>query len=201
MRVLIVLFYAGFLILIGLTLFLFSVGLTFELLQPQFIENLANSLQAGNTRLIIALSGLALMLASFYFAQVILGRLQREKTIAFTTPAGQVTISLSAVEDLIKHFTYIFPEIKELRPDVIASKKGVFVNLKVVLNQEANLPDLTARLQEVTKSKIQEVLGIDEEIIIRIHIAKIISHEDRDKRKKEIDKDESAVPYQGYGRA
>lgn len=200
MRVFTILFYAGFLILVGIALMAFSLGLSLNLLRPQFITDLIAYLQYSfNIRLIIGFSGLTLILISIYFAQVILGRFQREKTIAFTTATGEVTIALSAVEDLIRHFVLIMPEIKELKPDVVASKKGIFVNLRLVLKSEANLPELTSRLQELTKSKIQEVLGIDEDIVIKIHIAKIISRDEKERR-KEIDKEESAMPYGGYGR-
>ncbi len=192
-----ILFYAAVLILIGLVLIIFSINK----FSPQDISGLLLFLQgSANARIIIGLSGLLLVLISFSFAQLILGRFQREKTIAFKTSSGEVTIALSAVEDLIRQFAFIFPEIKELKADAIATKKGIIVNLRVVLKQEANLPELTARLQEVTKSKIQEVLGIEEEIIIRIHIAKIITREEKERRKKELEKEEHPIPFGGYGR-
>ena len=153
-----VLFYASVIILAGIILIVFA----FNLLQPQEIINLLNYAQASpNSRVIIGLSGLLLILISLSFAQLILGRLQREKTIAFATSSGEVTIALSAVEDLIRRLTGVIPEIKELRPDVIATKKGIAVDLRVVLKKEANIPELTSRLQEITKTKIQEVLGIE----------------------------------------
>jgi len=192
-----ILFYASILILIGLVMVVFS----FNILPPSDIGNFFLYVQSNmNSRILIGLSGLLLILVSFSFAQLILGRFQSEKTIAFTTASGEVTIALSAIEDLIKHFVLIIPEIKELRPDVIATKKGIVVDLKVALKSEANLPELTARLQEITKSKIQEVLGLEEQIIIRIHISKIVSREDKDRKKRETDIQEPAVPFGGYGR-
>jgi hypothetical protein len=193
-----VLFYAGILILIGIGLIVFS----FNLFQPDEINSFINYVSATfNARLIVGLSGLMLVLISFSFAQLILGRFQREKTIAFTTASGEVTIALSAVEDLIKHLVFVIPEIKELRPDVIATKKGIVVALKVVLKSGASIPDVTARLQDITRSKIQEALGLEEDIIIRIHIIKIISKEEKDRKRKElIEKDEPNIPFGGYGR-
>ena len=192
-----VLFYACVLILIGAGLIVFS----FNLFRPEEINNIINYIMATfNARLIIGLSGFLLVLVSFSFAQLILGRFQREKTIAFTTASGEVTIALSAVEDLIKHLVFIIPEIKELRPDVIATKKGILVNLKVVLKSGASIPDVTARLQDATKTKIQEALGLEEDIIIRIHIIKIIAKEEKDKKRKEIEKEEPNIPFSGYGR-
>jgi len=205
MRTLGILFYTAVLVLIGILMFLFAVVFSFDRLQPQcikYINDLLFYMQSSmNYRVILGLSGLLLILISFSFAQLILSRFQREKTIAFPTSSGEVTIALSAVEDLIRRLAGIIPEIKELRPDVIATKKGIIVDIRVVLKAEANIPELTSRLQEITRSKIQEVLGIEEQIIIKIHVAKIISLEERDRKRKETEKEEPTIPFSGYGRA
>src|SRR3989338_1976364 len=100
-----ILFYTVVLILIGIVLIVFALNL----LKPEDINNLLIYTQTSfNSRLIIGLSGLLLILISFSFAQLILGRFQREKTIAFTTSSGEVTIALSAVEDLIRR-SWIYP--------------------------------------------------------------------------------------------
>jgi len=190
-----IIFYTAVLSLIGVALIIFALNL----LQPQDINNLLTYVQFSlNSRVMIGLSGILLIVISFSFAQLILGRFQREKTIAFTTASGEVTIALSAVEDLIKRLAGIIPEIKELRPDVIATKKGIMVNIRVVLRSEANIPELTDRLQEITRAKIQEVLGLEEQIIIRIHVAKIISAEEKERKRTE--KEEPTIPFGGYGR-
>ncbi len=194
-----ILFYAAIIIIIGLALIVFS----FNLLLPLDINNLLIYAQSShNSRIIIGLTGLLLILVSFSFAQIILGKFQREKTIAFSTSNGQVTISLSAVEDLIRRLAGIIPEIKELRPNVVANKKGIIVDMRVILRSEGNIPELTSRLQDITKSKIQEVLGLEEQIIVRIHVAKI-AHDDKDnRRRRDFDKeDKSTIPFSGYGRA
>jgi hypothetical protein len=192
-----IIFYTIILILIGTVFIVFSLNK----IQPQDINSLLVYLKdIPNSSFIIFMSGLLLIVASISLAQLILGGFQREKTIAFTTSSGEVTIALSAVEDLIRHLVHLIPEIKELRPNVIASKKGIIVDLKVILKSEANLPELTARLQDVTKSKIQEVLGVEEEIIIKIHITKIISREEKERKRKETTKDEPTIPFGGYGR-
>lgn len=191
-----ILFYATVIILVGLVFILFSLNM----LPAHDINNFISFIQnTPNSKIIIGLSGLLLILISFSFAQLILGRFQREKTIAFTTSSGEVTIALSAVEDLIRRLTHLIPEIKELRPDVIATKKGILADLRVVLKSEANIPELTSRLQDIARSKIQEVLGVEEQIIIKIHVAKIISIEE--KKKKDNEKlEQPTIPFSGYGR-
>lgn len=193
-----IVFYAVVIIVIGLALIVFS----FNLLLPQDINNLLTLAQSSqNSRIVIGLSGALLILISFSFAQIILGKFQRERTIAFATSSGQVTISLSAVEDLIRRLAGIIPEVKELRPNVVANKKGIIVDMRVVLRSEANIPELTSRLQDIAKSKIQEVLGLEEQIIIRIHVAKIVHDEKDNRKKKDSDKEDySTIPFSGYGR-
>lgn len=195
-------FYSAVLILMGLAII--TVGILFSLQNnpihtqdiSDFFYYFQNSLSA---RIAAIFSGAILILISSWFADLILGRFHQEKTIAFPTDSGEVTIALSAVEDLIKRLTVYLPEIKELRPDVIAGKKGIIVDIRVTLKSEANLPELTERLQKITRSKIQEVLGIEEEIIIKIHILKIVSPEE--KRKKDYDKqDSSSIPFSGFNR-
>jgi len=199
-----ILFYALVLIFIGLALIAFAVTFSFAKLQPQVTEVLNNTFSymqsSTSSRFIVGLSGLLLILISFSFAQLILGRFQREKTIAFATSSGEVTISLSAVEDLIRKLGGVIPEIKELRPDVRATKKGIVVDLKITLRSEANIPELTTRLQDITRSKIQEVLGLEEQIIIKIHVVKIISMEEKERKRKDSEKEEPTVPFSGYGR-
>ena len=75
-------------------------------------------------RLITGLSGIALILLSLAASQVISGKIQREKTIAFANPNGQVTITLSAVEDLIKRLANQLSEIKDTKAIVKATKKA-----------------------------------------------------------------------------
>ncbi|MFA4888180.1 MAG: alkaline shock response membrane anchor protein AmaP [Candidatus Omnitrophota bacterium] len=190
-----ILFYAAIIIIVGITLIVFSFGL----LQPQHIFDALVYLQSNpNSKMVTGLTGFLLILISFSFAQLILGKFRREKTIAFDTSSGEVTIALSAVEDLIRRLAGAIPEIKELRPDVIATKKGILVDLRVVLKSEANIPELTSRLQDITKSRIQEVLGIEEQILIKIHVAKIISAEA--KSRKDIEKEPPVIPFGGYVR-
>ena len=190
-----VIFYTSILTLIGGI----SILLALNWLPVQdiyaWLEYLQVNLQA---RIIFGLIGGVLVLITYSFAQVILGRVQREKTIAFSSPSGQVTIALSAVEDLIIRMLRGSPEIKEARPNVIAGKRGIEIDLRLILKSEINIPDLTMQLQEMVKSKVQEILGIEEQIVVRIHVAKISSYEEKDKKPKEPEKESPTVPFSGY---
>ncbi|MCX7661793.1 MAG: alkaline shock response membrane anchor protein AmaP [Candidatus Omnitrophica bacterium] len=199
-----------FISILGIVLFLLVLNLVGILLivvssnfiKPEQINKLLEIVSITlNYRIVLGIIGILLILLSIYFLQIILGWYQKEKHIAFFTPTGQVTVSLPAVEDLIRRTGLIFPEIKDLRSDVSASKKGISVNLRVILKSESNLPEFTSRLQELTRSKLQEILGIEEPITIKIHIAKIILEEEKIKKKKDTETSERInVPFTGYGK-
>ena len=205
MRTLGILFYTAMLVMLGFIVVVFSIALSYDKSQP-FVINYLNQLLHYTqmniiARTVLCLSGLALILISLLFAQLILGLFQREKTIAFKTSSGEVTIALSAVEDLIRRLVTIVPQVKELRPDVRASKKGIIIELKVTLKSETNIPELTERLEAITKAKIQEIVGLEEKILINTHIVKIATADERDKRKREAITEEPHIPFSGYTRS
>ncbi|RKY31878.1 MAG: alkaline shock response membrane anchor protein AmaP [Candidatus Omnitrophota bacterium] len=197
-----VLFYSAIIILLGITL----IAVSLRLLPAADISNLIYQLQSSlNLRFAVGLIGILLILITFSFARVMLRRFQKDKNIPFTTSSGEVTVALSAVEDLIKRLSGAVPEVKELRPDVISTKKGIVVDLRVTLKSEANIPELTNRLQEVARARIQEILGVEEQIVVNVHVAKIIAAEEKERGKKGSDKkgsdkEEPNVPFGGYRR-
>jgi uncharacterized alkaline shock family protein YloU len=156
----------------------------------EIVRAITYSYETVNVRWAIGLIGLLLILYSLVAVQIALGNLQREKTIAFDNPSGRVTISLSAIEDFIKRTSTNIPEVKELRASVTASKKGVHVKNRVVVYSDANIPEATERIQSVLKHKIQEMLGIEEAINIKVHIAKIASRETKESKTPKIEERE-----------
>jgi uncharacterized alkaline shock family protein YloU len=123
--------------------------------------------------------------------------MQREKTIAFNNPDGQVTVSLSAIEDFIKRLSSTIMEIRDLRSNVVAGKKGIEINTRISLWAEANIPATTENIQATIKHRIQEMLGIEEAIIVRIHVGKIVPKEKKEHKKKGKQDTEEAAPFQG----
>lgn len=196
-----VVFYTLILWLLGALI----IGFCLHLIQIQDVSHILQAIYNYNDlRITTGIIGLLLILLSFSFARLILGRMQKERTIAFENPSGIVTVSLSAVEDLVKRLSLQIPEIRDTRPEVIATKKGIEIDLRIVLRSEVNIPDLTAKFQDLIKSRIQEILGVEEAVMVRIHVAKIIGDEEEKGKKKKgaapEEREDSAVPFQGYSK-
>lgn len=154
-----------------------------------------------NVRIGLGAGGIFFILIALLFAQISSSSREREKTIAFNNPSGQVTITLFAVEDLIRRMAQEFAQVKEIRPNVVATKKrGIQIRLRLILKGETNIPEFTAQLQEIIKSRIQEIFGIDEQIVVKIHVAKILSQPEKIKKRQkdseETPEEEYQVPFQ-----
>jgi len=88
------------------------------------------------------------------------------------------------------------PEVKELRANVTAGKKGINITNRAVIYSDTNIPEVTEKIQNMLKNRIQEMLGIEETINIKIHIAKIVpveSSEGRNSKGRGKDDKKSAI--------
>ncbi len=148
---------------------------------------------------VIGLTGLWIILRCINTIRHSLAKIQREKTIAYQDNLGEVSISLTALEDMIKKLLMDFKEFKEVKPQVTASKKGINVILRAILTSSTNIPEFTGKVQSIVKNKLQTMLGIEEDIQIKIDIRKILFPEQK-KPKKEQSAEEgnTAVPYRDF---
>lgn len=184
-------FYTVVLALLGASLILIALNL---LPKANIIEAVNLIYAQPNLRLVTGFAGLLLITISLLIIQFALGRLEREKTLAFENPDGRVTVSLTAIEDFMKRVGAQIPEIQELKPKVSATKKGVVVEAKITLFSDISIPNITEKIQSIVKNRIQDMLGIEEPIIVRIHINKLVAKSEPKKKKtqeKESKKEEA----------
>ena len=150
-------------------------------------------------RWIIGGAGAALLIFNYLIYRTIVGEHTRGKTIAFDNPSGRVFVSLTAMEDLVRRLLTQEPEVKDVRASITARKKRIDVDTRVVLNTDGNIPDLTARLQETARQRIEDMLPSDHTVLVRVYIVKIISeNKPKGPKEKSSDRPESSFPFQGY---
>lgn len=189
----------------GLTLFFYTIMFLFigglfivvslNLLAQETVMDTVNTIYATpNIRLVLGITGILLIFINILVVQLAMGKLQREKTIAFENPDGQVTISLSAIEDFIKRALKQLPEVKDLRPNVRASKKGISIVNRVTLFSDVNIPEMTEKIQNIVKTRVQDMLGVEEPITIRVHVVKIVH---KDEAAKGALKDDKPQQFRG----
>jgi len=100
-------------------------------------------------------------------------RKKGEKNISFRNPDGEVSISLTAIEEFIKRISKGVTEIKQLDCKVIIAKKRLKVLNNVIVWSGINIPDISAKFQNMIKLKLQEMLGIEDTIEIEVHVKEV----------------------------
>lgn len=155
-----------------------------------------------NLRIAVACIASGLLFINFVLYRQLDVNAHKEKIIAFDNPSGRVRVALVALEDLIRRTISRFPEVKEGKVDIRASKRLLNVKIRMVLCAEVNIPELTSIVQETAKRKIQEIIGLDEPLNVSVYISKILVDPNKEKKvaKKEELEDRSGVhvPFQGY---
>ena len=87
-----------------------------------------------------------------------------------------------------------------MRPSVKAGKKGIKIINRVTLFSDINIPETTERIQNIVKSRVQDMLGVEEPINILVHVVKIVHKEEPPKNAK---KDDASPQFKGtieYGK-
>jgi uncharacterized alkaline shock family protein YloU len=193
-----VFFYVLIISIVGFSALLLLAHLTSLQEYEAFLSYLYNNPRAG---IVAGLCVAATMIVSYVIAQIIYGRQAKERIISFDNPLGRVTISLSALEDLVRNLAGRSPQIKEIKPNIISGRKGLFVDIRLVLRPGANIPQLTADLQEVIKAKIHDVIGKEERANIRIHVMKIATEPGKSGKFQDRDLDDEGLesPLRSHG--
>ncbi|MBU4305003.1 MAG: alkaline shock response membrane anchor protein AmaP [Candidatus Omnitrophica bacterium] len=138
----------------------------------------------SNLHWILFLSGSLLILVTLSLASISFKKFQAGKTIGYSTSAGQVIISLGAIEDFIRRLTQQLPEVKELRSEVFVTRRGIEIESRVVLWTTSSIPDVTEKVQAMIKTQVQELLsGIEKPVMVNVLVTKI-SQRDQDKNVK-----------------
>lgn len=100
-------------------------------------------------------------------------QLKKNRVFTFQNSDGEVTVSLSAIEDYIKKIARIIPEIKDVRSRVTINKKGINLITSVSMSAASNIPEVTELMQIKIKNSVQAMLGGEEKINVKLHINKI----------------------------
>ena len=183
------------------TVIFIIIGTGFIAISLDFIElnEVMAFYESYNLKTSVGLVGALFILVGLLITHFTFGGIQRERTIAFNTPDGQVVISLSAIENFVKKLANQLPEIKDMRSSVFASKKGVNISTRISLWSDANIPDVTERIQSIIKNKVQDMLGIEESITTKVHVIKIVHRENGGPRKQQEEEGSSPQPpYRNY---
>ncbi|UCC95353.1 MAG: alkaline shock response membrane anchor protein AmaP [Candidatus Omnitrophota bacterium] len=138
------------------------------------------------------LGGLILLIC-FRHLQLRLFSVRKEKSITIESAEGKVSITLFAIEDLVKRLLEEKSEISHIRPKIGYTKRGIEAIIRCNLTSEVSLLEFTRDVQEKVKGRLQILLGEDKEVIVVVEIRKVLLPS-----RKKGDEEEPEVPFRHY---
>ncbi|NQT32256.1 MAG: alkaline shock response membrane anchor protein AmaP [Candidatus Omnitrophica bacterium] len=121
----------------------------------------------------VALGGLFLLIGVISPFRMSSG-LKSKRMVSFQNPDGEVTVSLSAIEDYIRKISRSIPGIKDVRSHVNMTKKGIDITADVSVTEGANIPEITERIQVEVKNRVHSMIGVEENINMSMHVRRIV---------------------------
>ncbi len=186
-------------IVLSLVIGTLLVGLALNLVNIQaicgYLEGLSLSGYNFNSpRYLLGFIGAALLLLALRYFQMTFTSSRRNRAINFESPDGNVSITLFAIEDMLRRMLEERKEVAHIRPKVFLRRKQIEVVTRGVLAAEVNLIDFTKEIQDAVKKKLHILLGEEKEVRVNLEIRKVAIG----KKAKLADSSEPEVPFRHY---
>lgn len=120
-------------------------------------------------------TGLVFVLFGLLFLSIRIKAGRSERNISFDNPEGEVTISIKAIEDFVKRVGQEFSQVIEMTPAIMAVRDGIKVKVKASLVAGSNVPRLAESIQHTIKSRMQNILGIENITMVEVNVSKLIT--------------------------
>ncbi len=173
------------------------VGISLGIISQYELYSWVNKVISFNPyqQIILGWLGVFFILVSINFIRRLFLHSAKEKAIVLNTDKGNIKVSLSAIEDMIRKDLASREEISHIRPKVLILRKGIKVLIRAVLKSEENLPEFTAQIQETIKNRLETLIGREKEIFVDLEIKKIALVESGYKKEE---KEEVKIPFRNY---
>lgn len=150
------------------------IAISLELISIDVVSAyLTNILSDGSLKLSLFLVGLLLIFLCLRYLRTIFSSSRKNKSIVFESPEGRVSITLFAIEDMLKKMLEAKTEVSHIQPKVYLRKKFIEVNTRGILTTEVNLVEFTKDIQEKVREKMKTLLGEEREVRVNLEIRKV----------------------------
>jgi len=131
---------------------------TFELIPQEYITNLIyqnyGQIEMGIVGLIFFIIAIRIL------RSLVRGNDHNRNAIVRENSLGQVRLSLSAIDALVREVVIKTRGVKELESRLRVNEEGLIIFLEVVVTPDINIPELTEDLQEQIREYLSRTTGV-----------------------------------------
>jgi len=157
-----------------LTLFTICMSIFFIAISTKFIglQYISTSLSVFYGKWETGVFGFLLLIFSVYIFVYVLKPQRFPEAIVSDGELGKVCITLGAVESLVQKVIRDIEEVMESKISIKKKENGVSIILKITVNYDVTIPDLTSEMQTAIKNYVEATAGISV-ISVRIVVSDV----------------------------
>ncbi len=156
----------------------FVVSVALGVVSSSFVAGLIDSMRADmNLSVAVGLTGGVVILTGLFVFLKVRKTTGRDKLITFQNPDGEVTVSVSAIENYVKRVARDIPGIADARVTAKVGKKGISITSYVAISAGTNIPEVTENIQLIVRSKVRDMLGVEERVNVQMHVTSILKED------------------------
>ncbi|MFZ5814520.1 MAG: alkaline shock response membrane anchor protein AmaP [Bacillota bacterium] len=122
---------------------------------------LEEALSSSRGQLLIGLIGTAFFAVSVRLIVFALTRRGGGQPVIFESPAGEVRISLDAVESLVKKTARSIKGVREMKAVITHGKDGLHADLKGTVSPDVSIPEVSEEIQSSVRQYVKRVVGVE----------------------------------------
>ncbi|MBN1493291.1 MAG: hypothetical protein JW938_04020 [Candidatus Omnitrophica bacterium] len=158
-------------IVFGLMIGSFLFGISMGLLDEEAVINEIRRLY--DHRFITFLVSLFLFYASYVVTRTLIKRATREEIFITEGEFGRVSISIFAVNDVVRKVFRKFDYITKYRLDTYVQQKKLVVKILIKEWDGRSVNEMTAAVMSELKAKLHKIMGLEGNIEVHIKINKL----------------------------
>jgi uncharacterized alkaline shock family protein YloU len=141
-----------------------GIGLAAKLVPLEYAQMILQDLYAGyGPNIPYLMVGIIFLIISlrFFFSGFSFRKKKTEKGIRQRSEYGDINITLNTIQSIAERAARKVKGVRELKTIVKALESGNVITLRVAVDGETPLPDMTQRLQHDVKSQVEAIAGVD----------------------------------------
>lgn len=125
--------------------------------------------RSGPGRLVLGLVGGVFFAVSVRLIFFAFARRGGGHAVVHETALGDVRISLSAVENLVRRVARGIKGVRDVKAEVVQEQGSLVAEIRGTLSPDVSIPDVSAEIQSAVRSQVQRVVGVEvTEVRIRV---------------------------------
>jgi uncharacterized alkaline shock family protein YloU len=138
-----------------------AIGATSGLIPADYLRPYAEQMLTGSHPAYLAVAVIFLIVSlRFFFSSFRYRKPKKERGIRQRSDLGEVNITLQTIQTIAERAARRVRGVRDLKTVVRAHESGNMITLRVSVDGETPLPDLTQQLQAVVKEQVESIAGV-----------------------------------------